>query len=157
MIAAIVLSIAGLVLACWLLFTLAVYALSFAVAVSAGLFAHQTGAGFLGSILVGLVAGALSLIAGRAVFMSVRSPVVRASVALLFAAPAVLAGYSAVHGLTAFSGASNLWQQALSIIGGIIVGCVAFSRLAMFQAVEADAGGSPTLRSPIVASAANDG
>ena len=157
MIAAIILSIAGLVLTCWLLFTLAVYALPLAVAVSAGLFAHQTGAGFLGSILVGLVAGVLSLIAGRVVFTSVRSPVVRASVALLFAAPAVLAGYSAVHGLTALSGASNPWQQAISVIGGIIVGCAACSRLAMFQAVEAKADAPRSLRSPVVASAANDG
>jgi hypothetical protein len=42
---------------CWLLFTLAVFALPFLVGVMVAIWAFHTGAGALGGIIVGLVAG----------------------------------------------------------------------------------------------------
>ena len=52
-----VLNTVGIGLFCWLILTLAVYALPFFVAVSAGVAAFHSGAGILGAPLVGIVAG----------------------------------------------------------------------------------------------------
>ena len=50
----IILSIAAIGFFCWLLFTLAVFALPFFAGVTAGRWAYQTGAGWLGAILIGV-------------------------------------------------------------------------------------------------------
>src|SRR5260370_37824698 len=53
----IALNLVGLGVFCWLLFTLAIYALPFFVGVAAGLCAYHTGAGPLGAITLALLAG----------------------------------------------------------------------------------------------------
>ena len=54
-----VLNTVGIGLFCWLIFTLAVYALPFFVAVNAGMSAFHSGAGILGAPLVGIAAGGM--------------------------------------------------------------------------------------------------
>ena len=83
---------------CWLLFTLAVFALPFFAGVSAGTWAFQTGAGWLGAILVGLAAAALTLGLGQFLLAFIRPLWIRLAIALAFVAPAALAGYHATHG-----------------------------------------------------------
>ena len=56
-----ILNTVGIGLFCWLIFTLAVYALPFFVALNAGMLAFHSGAGVIGALLVGIVAGALTL------------------------------------------------------------------------------------------------
>jgi hypothetical protein len=114
-----------------LLFTLAVYALPFFVAVTAGMAAFHSGAGVIGTILVTAFAGGATLVIGQIVFVTVRTPAVRASVALLYAVPATIAGYSATHGLAELSMPSTTWQMIFAVIGAICVGCTAFARLAI--------------------------
>ena len=84
---------------CWLLFTLAVFALPFFAGVSAGTWAFQTGAGWLGAILVGLAAAALTLGLGQFLLAFIRPLWIRLAIALAFVAPAALAGYHATHGI----------------------------------------------------------
>jgi hypothetical protein len=67
-----VLNTVGIGLFGWLIFTLAVYALPFFVAVSTGMMAYQSGAGILGAPLVGMVAGGMALAAGRTAFAMTR-------------------------------------------------------------------------------------
>ena len=95
----IILAFVGLAYLCWLLFALAVYALPFFAGLSAGLAAYHSGSGPIGAIIVGVVAGAVTVLLGQVAFAIVRSPLIRATVALLFAVPAALAGYHAVLGL----------------------------------------------------------
>jgi hypothetical protein len=114
-----------------LLFTLAVYALPFFVAVTAGMAAFHSGAGVIGTILVAALAGGATLAIGQIVFATVRSPAIRAAVALLYAIPATMAGYSATHGLAELSMPSAMWQMIFAVIGATCVGCTAFARLAM--------------------------
>jgi hypothetical protein len=114
-----------------LLFTLAVYALPFFVAVTAGIAAFHSGAGVIGAILVAAFVGGATLAIGQIVFATVRSQAVRAAVALLYAVPATIAGYSATHGLVQLSMPSATWQMIFAVIGAICVGCTAFARLAM--------------------------
>lgn len=57
----ILLSMAAIGFFCWLLFTLAVFALPFFAGLSAGTWAWHTGAGWSGAIIVGIVAAGLTL------------------------------------------------------------------------------------------------
>jgi len=114
-----------------LLFSLAIYALPFFVAVTAGMAAFHSGAGVIGAILVATFVGGATLAIGQIVFATVRSPAIRATVALLYAVPATIAGYSATHGLAELSMPSAAWQMIFAVIGAICVGCTAFARLAM--------------------------
>ena len=127
----ILLCIAGLGALCWLLFNLAVFALPLFAAVSAGLFALHSGAGPIAAIAVGFLAGLLTLAVGQAVFTLVPSPLVRGLVALIFAAPAVFAGFHAIHGLAALVVTADDWRQALGYVGGAVVGLTALARLSL--------------------------
>src|SRR5581483_1263721 len=80
---------------CWLLYGAAIYALPFLVGAFVGLRAEEAGAGALGGFVLGIGAGLLVLVVGRMVFAQARGPVLRVAIALVFTAPAALAGYSA--------------------------------------------------------------
>jgi hypothetical protein len=94
----IVLSVFGLGFFCWLLFTLAVYALPFFAGVTAALAAYHSGSGVIGAIIVAVLAGATTLAIGQIAFATVRSPLLRAAIGLLYAVPATIAGYHATLG-----------------------------------------------------------
>jgi hypothetical protein len=127
----IIFSLFGLGALLCLLFTLAIYALPFFVAVTAGMAAFHSGAGVIGAILVAALVGGATLAIGQIVFATVRSPAIRATVAVLYAVPATIAGYSATHGLAELSMPSVTWQMIFAVIGAICVGCTTFGRLAM--------------------------
>ena len=84
----ILLSIAAIGFFCWLLFTLVVFALPFFAGITAGAWAHDTGAGWLGAILVGVVAAGLTLGIGQVLLGIVRPLWARMLIALAFVAPA---------------------------------------------------------------------
>jgi len=50
-------------------------------------------------------------------------------VALVFAAPAAIAGYALIHGVTKESVPSEIWRQIFCITGGAFVGVSALMRL----------------------------
>lgn len=151
------LSVAGIGLICWMLFNLAVYALPFFAGVSAGMFAHQTGSGPMGAILVGVAAGAVTLVLGQVLFATLRSAVLRAIVAAAYAAPAALAGYHAVHGLSAIGGTSEIWRQAFAVTGAAVIAGVAWARVSAFYPGHTERGLAPAcLPSAGFGSAAND-
>jgi len=123
-------SVALVVLLCVLAYNLAVYALPFFVGLAAAQFAYGTGAGLIGAGLVGLFSAgaAFGILAG--LFETIYSPVVRLIVALIFAAPAAVAGYALVHGVTKEAVPSDIWRQIFCIAGGGFVGFSALARLA---------------------------
>jgi len=127
----IVLSFVGLGFLCWLLFALAVQALPFFVGVTAGFAAYHSGSGEIGAMLVGLIAGAVTLAAGQIAIATVCSPLVRAAIALLFAAPAAVAGYHAALGLAQIGVPAEGWRQAFALIGATAVGATAWVRMAL--------------------------
>ncbi|WP_289297923.1 hypothetical protein [uncultured Reyranella sp.] len=88
----IVLSIVGLGFFCWLLFTLAIYALPTFAGLAAGLAAFYSGAGGVGALPVGLLVGGTILTLGQFVFAATRTRL-RAIVGLVYAVPAAIAGY----------------------------------------------------------------
>ena len=91
-----VLNTVGLGLFCWLIFALAVYAVPFFVAVSIGMLTLNSGAGVIGALLVGIVAGGSTLVIGQTAFAMTRSTILRAGIGAIFAIPAAIAGYHVV-------------------------------------------------------------
>lgn len=122
-------SIAAIGALCWLLFTLAVFALPVFAGATAGAWAYQTGAGWIGGFVVGLVAAALTFGIGQFLLAFVRPLWLRLAVAAAFVAPAVLAGYHATHGIVQHTMPSDTWQIIFSVIGAIAVGVTAFVRV----------------------------
>lgn len=129
MIAVMLMSLALIAGLCVLAYTLAVYALPFMLAVEAARLAYATGSGLIGAGHVGLVAGAAAYGLLVFAFASLRSPVLRLIVALVFAAPAAVAGYALVYGVTREAVPSEVWRQIFCIIGGGFVGASALLRL----------------------------
>ena len=136
MIFGILLSIAAIGFFCWLIFTLAVFALPLFVGVSAGSWALHTGAGWLGAIIVGTVAAGLTLGVGQMLLVLVRPTWMKLAIALIFVAPAILAGYHAVHGIVKHTMPSETWQIVFSVIGAIAVGVTAFLRVVGMAATD---------------------
>lgn len=116
---------------CWLLFNLAVFALPLFAGVSVGLMAMNSGAGPIGGVLVGLLAGAVTPTAGQLVFTLAPSAPVRLAVAALFAGPAAFAGYHATHGLAAIAVPADGWRHAFAIVSGLVIGLTALARLSL--------------------------
>lgn len=117
-------------LLCWLVFTLAIYALPLAVGVTVGLWAHGNGAGPAGGFIVGALAAGAVVILGQLTFAFARPLWVRIIVAILFAGPAAVAGYAATHGIAKHLMPSDGWQMAFSIVGAAAVGVTALFRMA---------------------------
>jgi hypothetical protein len=129
MVAVMFMSVALVALLCVLAYNLAVYALPFFAGLAAAQFAYQTGSGLIGAGLVGLFSAgaAFGILAG--LFETIRSPVIRLIVALIFAAPAAVAGYALVYGITKEAVPSDIWRQIFCIAGGGFVGFSALARL----------------------------
>ena len=128
----IVLSALGIGFFCWLLFTLAVYALPFFAGLTAGLAAFHSGSGVIGALVVGVFAGGVTLAVGQIAFATVRAPFARAAIALVYAAPATVAGYHATLGLAHIGVPSEGWRQALAVVGAGFIGATAMARMSLF-------------------------
>lgn len=130
MVAVMLMSVVLIAILCVVAYTLAIYALPFMLGVTAAQFAYQTGSGFIGAGLVGLVAAGAAFGILALLFDTLRPPILRLIVALVFAAPAAVAGYALVHGITKESVPSEIWRQIFCIVGGGFVGVSALLRLA---------------------------
>ncbi len=131
MIAAMMLMSVALVgILCVVAYTLAACALPLMLGFAAARFAYHTGSGLIGASFIGLIAAAAAFGVFSVLFATLRSPILRLIVALVFAAPAGLAGYALVHGVTHEAMPSAIWRQIFCFIGGVLVGVSARMRLA---------------------------
>ena len=122
--------IVGVGFFCWLLFNLAVFALPFFAGLTIGIWAFHTGAGVLGGIAVGVVAGGITFGLGQLELAFVSWTWLRLLIILLYVAPAAVAGYSATHGIAQMAMPSPTWQTIFAVIGAIAVGATAIVRIA---------------------------
>lgn len=113
----------------WLLFRVAAFALPVYAAAGVGLYLHTQGYGIAATLAAGFTTGLIVYLTGRALFASIRSPVLRFLVALLFAAPAGFAGYQAMTGLTLMMIDDGLWVRCLSIAAGLTTASAAWRSL----------------------------
>jgi hypothetical protein len=86
----------------------------------------------IGAIIVAVFAGAATLVVGQIAFATVRSPILRAAIGLLFAVPATIAGYHATLGLAQIGVPAEGWREAFAIVGAILVGGTAWVRVTLF-------------------------
>ena len=134
-----ILSVLGLGFMVYVLFTLAVYALPFFVAVTVGMHVYDTDAGVLAAIAAAFVSGAVTLLAGQIAFATIRSVPVRLAIGALYAAPAGIAGYHAIKGLSEIGGAGETWTLVFAWIGAVVLGGTAWARIASLAGPHKDA------------------
>ncbi|MER8505296.1 hypothetical protein [Mesorhizobium sp. M0618] len=132
----ILLCIAAIGIMCWLLLTLAIVALPLFVGVSASTWAFNTGAGWLGAILVGILAAGLTLGVGQILLGVISVMWAKLAIALVFVAPAIVAGYHATHGIAKHMMPSETWQIVFSVIGATAVGVTAYLRVVGMTAAD---------------------
>lgn len=125
--------IAGLIFLGWLVFTLAVNALPFFVALSVGKLAFDSGAGAIGAIVISMTAAVVTLIAGRSFVMS-RSKAVRSVALAVFAVPAAAAGYHVTYGILGLGETAEAWRLGLGVAGALVTTAVAFRRMSSMEA-----------------------
>jgi hypothetical protein len=145
----IVLSVFGLGFFCWLLFTLAVYALPFLVGLTMGLAAFHSGSGFLGALVVGLLVGVTTLVLGQIVFVTVQTPVIRLLIGLIYAVPATVAGHRLCFALAGIGVPAGDWQHVFAAAGAVAVGLTAFARMALVVPPSAGQGPEGTVHSAV--------
>ncbi|WP_336810131.1 hypothetical protein [Bosea sp. MMO-172] len=122
-------AIGAIVFLCWLLFFLASFVLPFYLGLSVGLWALESGAGWIGAPLIGIATAGLTLALGHILLIALPWFSARLAVAALFVAPSVLAGYHATHGIAKHVMPSETWQVVFSLAGAVAVGCVAWLRV----------------------------
>lgn len=125
-----ILSVLGLGFMVYVLFALAVYALPFFVAVTVGMHVYDSEAGLIAAFVSVFLAGGATLVAGQVAFATIKSVPVRLAIGALFAAPAGIAGYHAIKGLSEIGGADETWTLIFAWIGAIVVGATAWARIA---------------------------
>ncbi|RWH47168.1 MAG: hypothetical protein EOQ80_16020 [Mesorhizobium sp.] len=128
---AIVATLAGIAALCWLLFNLAVFALPLFAGIAVGTWAHETGAGIPGAVIVGAIAAALTFGLFQLLLLAARPTWLKLLVILAFVAPAAIAGYHATFGIVKLTMPSDTWQLVFSIVGAAAVGLTAFMRLTL--------------------------
>jgi hypothetical protein len=116
-------------LLCWVLFNLAAHALPVLVGTAAGFAAYDTGAGVAGAIIVAVVAGGVTMVAAQGAIQRSQSPMIRTTIALLFAGPAAFAGYGMTLSLAQLGMPSAVWQQAFALSGAVVAGAAALARV----------------------------
>ena len=126
------LNVAGIGLFCWLIFTLAVHALPFFVAINAGIWAYHSGAGLLGTPLVAVAAGGMTLAIAQIAFAMTRSLTLRDVIAALFTLPATFAGYHVALAMAQIGMPSLVWREVFACLGALFIGGTAWTRLTIF-------------------------
>ena len=129
MVFATLLTLFGLGALLWLLLTLAVYALPAFAGLSIGLHAVEVGVGAPGAILLGLISSVATLVVGQVLVAVVRPPCLQAGIALAYAAPAAVAGYAALHGLSGIGFEAEFIRTSFGILGALLIGATAWIRM----------------------------
>ena len=136
MIMSTILSVLGLGVICWVLFSLAVYALPFFVAVTVGHALYTSEVSLIGAITAAFFAGAATLILGQIAFATIRSTAIRLTLGALYALPAGIAGFHAIKGLSQIGSADETWTLVFAGIGAVIIGVTAWARVAALAGPE---------------------
>jgi hypothetical protein len=112
-----------------LVLRLATYAVPTFAAIATGLWTYDSGSGTFGAIVVGIFFGTITLFAGQIAFGATRSNVLRAIIALIFAVPAIVAGYEIASALGQLGDCPKFLGQVFAATSAAVTGIVATSRL----------------------------
>jgi len=102
------------------------------VAINASVWAYHSGAGLLGTPLVAVAAGGMTLTIAQIAFAVTQSLFMRAVIAAVFALPATFAGYHVVLAMAQIGVPSLAWREVFACFGAILIGGTAWTRLTVF-------------------------
>ncbi len=108
-----------------MVFLFALDLLPFAVAIAVGAFAHRHGLGPFAAIALGLVCLLVLMVISGLLVDLTRSPPLRRAMALLFAAVAAAAGYSAEYGIALQCAFPADWAQGMALVSAAVLGLTA--------------------------------
>lgn len=114
----------------WLINKFAEFALPFFAGMTAFFAEYHHGTGVGTALLIGVLLGGATFGIWRFAVNTLRTPILRAAVALPFALGSAVAGYFVGSGLSHVMIASPTWCEVLGIISAMIVGGSAWKRLA---------------------------
>lgn len=126
----VILSILGVGFTLYVLFALAVHALPFFVAVTVGMQLYDSEIGLLAALVSAFLAGIATLVMGKVAFATIRTTQIRLAIGALYAAPAGVAGYHASESLFEIGGADKNSGLVFAWIGAVVVGGMAWARIA---------------------------
>lgn len=127
---AITVCLAAIGVLCWLLFTLAVFALPVLVGVMIDAFSYNIGAGVAGAVIVAGIAAFTALAIGQILFGLARALWLKLGITALFVAPAMIARFHTMHGVVKHPMPSPAWQLVFAFLVAVAVGITAYLRLA---------------------------
>ena len=116
-----------------LLFRLASYALPVYAGLTCAFLLLGHDVGYLGAILGGLAAGIATLLIGQGLIAFIRSPMLRAGIALLFAIPAGFAGFQAAHALGSLATDNSMLLAILGYIAAMATSLSAWRSVTMSE------------------------
>jgi hypothetical protein len=99
------------------------------VALNAGFWAYHSGAGLLGTPIVAVAAGGMTLALAQIAIAMTQSLILRAAIAALFTLPATLAGYHVALAMARLGVPSPVWQNVFACLGAVFIGGAAWTRL----------------------------
>lgn len=120
--------IVAVFLCCALIFRLSIYALPLFMAIAAATATYRAGNGLIAASAAAALAAIATIAIAELTLGFVKSDFARAMIGLIFALPAALAGYHAVHGIAVATMPTSAWQVAVSLIGSGIIALASWTQ-----------------------------
>lgn len=117
---------------CALLYFCAVYIVPFAVGVWIAFWAMHAGSDEIGGFAIGAAAGVALFLIGKMTFQTSRSSAVRWLIAMAFAIPAAIAGFSLVQQVWPLVMTPTTWQYVVGAMAAVATGSTVIARLGAF-------------------------
>lgn len=113
----------------WLFYKVTTYALPCLTGLIVARCAFEAGAGWLGAFALWGITALLTFGLMRWLYESISQPMLRGVLSIAFVAPSAVMSYFILNGLSAGHVPSELWRQALCIIGAGVAALMALVRL----------------------------
>lgn len=115
-------------LICALLFRLSIHALPLLVAFVAGSATYRSGSGIVAALAAAALAAILLMAVAQLAMAHAKSNWTRAAIGIVFAAPAAIVGYHAVHSIAVATMPQSSWPFAVSMIGAAIIAAASWAQ-----------------------------
>jgi hypothetical protein len=120
--------IVAIYMCCALLIRFSVHALPLFVAFAAASATYRAGNGVAASFAAAALAAVATIVIAQIALGLARSDLARAAIGLIFALPAALAGYHAIHGIAVATMPASAWQIAVSLLGAGVIATASWTQ-----------------------------
>jgi hypothetical protein len=120
--------IVAVYMCCTLLIRFSVHALPLFVAFAAASATYRADNGVAASFAAAALAAVAKIAIAQIALALARSDLARVSIGLVFALPAALAGYHAIHGIAVATMPASAWQIAVSLLGAGVIATASWTQ-----------------------------